>query len=87
MEEKCPYCDAVIPSDKMEAHTFNHILLVKAKIDDVTVDYQNKVAFVHVVVGEGGNAKGFDVAVPLPLEMKILGKVILGGVSFSILPD
>jgi hypothetical protein len=87
MEEKCPYCNAEVPSDQMEAHTFNHILLVKAKIDDVTVDYQNKVAFVHVVVGEGGNAKGFDVAVPLPLEMKILGKVILGGVSFSILPD
>ena len=87
MEGKCPYCESGVPSDQMGAHLGKHILSVKAKIDDVTVDYGNNVAFVHVVVGEGSNAKGVDVAVPLPLDMKILGKVEVAGFAFSLLPD
>jgi hypothetical protein len=51
------------------------------------LDYNNKVAFVHVVVGEGGNAKGVDVAVPIPLEKKVVGKVTLPSVTFNLLPE
>lgn len=85
--EKCPYCDFQGSSDQIVAHVGEHVLSVKAKIDEVSVDYSNKVAFVHVVIGDGGNAKGVDVAVPLPLAMKILGRVVIGTVSFSLLPD
>jgi hypothetical protein len=85
--EKCPYCDFQGTAEQVLAHVGEHVLSVSAKIDEVTVDYKNKVTFVHVVIGEGGNAKGVDVAVPLPLAMKILGKVVIGGVSFSLLPD
>ncbi|WXG43880.1 MAG: hypothetical protein WED04_07595 [Promethearchaeati archaeon SRVP18_Atabeyarchaeia-1] len=87
MEGKCPYCDSEIASDQMDAHLRKHILPLQAKIDNVTVDYGNRVAFIHVVVGERGNAKGIDTAVSLPLEMKILGKVEVAGFSFSLLPD
>lgn len=85
--EKCPYCGFQGLSDQIKAHVNEHILSFSAKIDHVTVDYTNKVAFVHVVIGQGSNAKGVDVAVPLPLGMKILGKVLIGSASFSLLPD
>jgi hypothetical protein len=84
--EKCPFCNFQDTPDQIGAHVSIHTLSVTAKIDSVTIDYQNKVAYVHVVIGSGGNAKGVDVAVPLPLEMKILGKVVLGSASFSVLP-
>ncbi|WXG45192.1 MAG: hypothetical protein WED05_00425 [Candidatus Atabeyarchaeum deiterrae] len=84
---RCPYCDFHGSSDETIAHISGHILSVNARIDSVNVDYGNKVAFVHVVVGQGGNAKGFDVAVPLPRDMKILGKVVLESVSFGLYPE
>jgi hypothetical protein len=85
--QKCPYCNFQGASEEIKTHMNTHILSLSAKIDNVTVDYTTKAAFVHVVIGQGGNAKGADVAVPLPLEMKILGKVVLEGFSFSLLPD
>jgi hypothetical protein len=85
--KKCPYCDFQGSPEEVLAHVGEHVLSVNAKIDEVTVDYKNKVTFVHVVIGEGGNAKGVDVAVPLPLAMKILGKVVIGSISFSLFPD
>nr|MDO8134797.1 hypothetical protein [Candidatus Njordarchaeum guaymaensis] len=87
MKAKYPYCDFKGRSSEMEAHARNHLLLVKANIQNAMLDYRNKVAFVHVVVREGGNAKGVDVAVPVPLEKKIVGKVTLEGVTFNLLPE
>jgi hypothetical protein len=87
MKDKCPYCDFEGEPGEMEAHASNHVLFVKAGIQSVMLDYKNKVAFVHVVVGEGGNAKGTDVAVSIAPEKKIIGKIRLGGVSFDLLPE
>jgi hypothetical protein len=85
--DKCPYCNLQGSSDQIKTHLKTHVLSLTAKIDNVTVDYTTRVAFVHVVIGQSGNAKGADVAVPLPLEMKTLGKVVLESTSFSLLPD
>jgi hypothetical protein len=88
MKVKCPYCNfEAEESGEMEAHVNNHVLFVKAGIRNIMLDYNNKVAFVHVVIGEGGNAKGVDVAIPIPPEKKVIGKAKLGGVTFQLLPD
>jgi len=87
MKAKCPFCDFKGGSQEMEGHARNHILSVKAYVQSVMLDYNNKVAFVHVIVGEGGNAKGLDIAVPIPLEKKIVGTVTLEGMTFNLLPE
>ena len=87
MKAKCPFCDFKGGQNEVEAHANIHTLSVTANIQRVMLDYSNRVAFVHVVVGEGGNAKGVDVAVPIPFEKKIVGKVTLSGVTFNILPE
>jgi hypothetical protein len=87
MKAKCPFCDFKGNEQEFEAHAKTHVLSVTASIQSVMLDYSNKVAFVHVVVGEGGNAKGLDVAVPIPFEKKVVGKVTLPGTTFNLLPE
>jgi hypothetical protein len=87
MKAKCPFCDFEGGQEEVESHAKIHVLSVTANIQSVMLDYSNKVAFVHIVVGEGGNAKGIDVAVPIPFDKKIVGKVTLPGVTFNLLPE